>query len=253
MCDTAGGDWVDGRVDDDGVKDGLRPLEEPEDSAWPEAADDEDEDEDERSLTLVPAAALSLAWPGAFESLLDERANQLFVAAIACLTAWRPVSSTPLPEPALSARRVSSGFSGDVASAAAEPAPVRDEPAPVRGEAAPVRAEPAPAPGPAPVEPEPAPVAPAPAVARKPAAGVFEPFGFPISSAGNGTGAWLDLPAPPRAPEPGLSAPPDPGASAEREAEEEGEGEEEEGEEEEGEEEEADDEAASSGPESAPF
>jgi hypothetical protein len=242
VCDTAGGDWVDGRVDDDGVKDGLRPLEEPEDSVWPEAADDEDE----RSLTPVPAAALSLAWPGAFESLLDERANQLFVAAIACLTAWRPVSSTPLPEPALSARRVSSGFSGDVASAAAEPAPVRDEPAPVRdepvpvrGEAAPVRAEPAPAP----VEPEPAPAA-----ARKPAAGVFEPFGFPISSAGNGTGAWLDLPAPARAPEPGLSAPPDPDASAEREAEREAEEEEEEEEEEEGE-----DEAASSGAESAPF
>lgn len=37
-------------------------------------------------------------------------ANQLFVAAIACLTAWRPLSSTPLPDPAVSPRPSSSGF-----------------------------------------------------------------------------------------------------------------------------------------------
>jgi hypothetical protein len=34
----------------------------------------------------------------------------LFVAAIACLTAWRPLSSTPLPDPAVSPRPSSSAF-----------------------------------------------------------------------------------------------------------------------------------------------
>jgi hypothetical protein len=82
----------------------------------------------------------------------------LFVAAIACRTAWRPVSSMPLPEPAASPRRSWSGFSlaFSLAFSAAEPALV---------------------------------------AARKPAPGVFGLFGLPIPSAGNGTGAWLDAAA----------------------------------------------------------
>jgi hypothetical protein len=94
-------------------------------------------------------------------------ANQLFVAAIACLTAWRPLSSTPLPDPGVSPRRSSSAFSP----------------------AKPPAAEPAAA--------EPTPVA-----ARKPVLGVFEFRGRPMSSAGNGTGAGPDAAAP-EAREPG--------------------------------------------------
>jgi hypothetical protein len=201
VCDTVGGGRLEARVDGDGVKDGLG-----------EEADDED------VRSLAPAlAASSPAWLVAFESVLDERANQLFVAAIACLTAWRPVSRTPLPEPAVSPGRSSSVFSpDDAAPAAVEAAPAAVEAAAALAELAPV-------------------------AARKPALGVFELLGFPISSAGNGTGAWLD-PAPPRAPEPGLPgllALPDPDASAE-------------GAEDAGEEEEASV-TAPSGAESAPF
>ena len=42
--------------------------------------------------------------------------------------------------------------------------------------------------------------------------GVFELLGLPMSSAGNGTGAWLDVAASPNAPEPGLPPPPEPDA-----------------------------------------
>src|SRR5215469_8462469 len=93
----------DGRVDD-GVNDGLRP---------PAKSDDAD------ARPPVPVlAALSLAWLAAGESDFDEWANQLFVAAIACLTACRPLSSMPLPpDPALLSLWSSSVFPS------AEPAP----------------------------------------------------------------------------------------------------------------------------------
>jgi hypothetical protein len=81
---------------------------------WPAdvGADDVKEDEDQRlpgengDLSLASRAAASDASgvagdPGDVEdsrdSLFVPWANQLFVAAIACLTAWRPVSNTPFP------------------------------------------------------------------------------------------------------------------------------------------------------------
>jgi hypothetical protein len=36
------------------------------------------------------------AWPESAASLFADGLNQLVVAAMACLTAWRPLSSTPL-------------------------------------------------------------------------------------------------------------------------------------------------------------
>jgi hypothetical protein len=46
----------------------------------------------------------------------------------------------------------------------------------------------------------------APVAARKPVPGVFELLGLPMSSAGNGTGAWLDVAAP-RTEDPGPEEP----------------------------------------------
>jgi hypothetical protein len=142
------------------VKDGLESPAMPEkpdegDGRWPA----------DGAPALAAPAVPSPGWLVADGPVFVARAaNQLFVAAIACLTAWRPLSSTPLPDPAPSPRRSWSAFSP------AEPA---------AAEAAPV-------------------------AARKPALGVFELFGLPISSAGNGTGAGLDPGAPgaPAAPEP---------------------------------------------------
>lgn len=51
---------------------------------------------------LVPLELLPVA-PDPVRSAdsdLPARANQLFVAAIACRTAWRPLSSTPFPDDA---------------------------------------------------------------------------------------------------------------------------------------------------------
>jgi hypothetical protein len=106
-----------------------------------------------RSLTLVPAAP-SEAWLVGCASVFA-RANQLFVAAIACRTAWRPLSSMPLPDPAASARLSPSESLSGVASEAAEA------------------------------------VSPTGLAEAGPAAEALDPFGLPISSAGNGTGAWL--------------------------------------------------------------
>jgi hypothetical protein len=109
-----------------------------------------------RSLTPVPAAP-SVAWLVGCVSVFD-RANQLFVAAIACRTAWRPLSSMPLPDPAASARlSPSESLAAGAASDAA-------------GAVAPTEAE------------------------AGPAAEAFELFGLPMSSAGKGTGAWLTAP-----------------------------------------------------------
>ncbi len=77
------------------------------------------------------------------------RANQLFVAAIACLTAWRPLSSTLFGPVKLPARPVDGGDSLAVSPAAD---------AACDGSVS--------------------------------AALPLEPLGLPISSAGNGTGAW---------------------------------------------------------------
>jgi hypothetical protein len=83
---------LDGRVDD-GVKDGLRSPAipgEPEESAEPDGLGDAAESDG--------------------PVFVEREANQLFVAAIACLTAWRPLSSTPLPDPGVSPRSSSSFF-----------------------------------------------------------------------------------------------------------------------------------------------
>lgn len=69
----------------EGVKDGLRSAE-----------------ENAAGRGLVPLALLPVApdpLPSA-DSDLPALANQLFVAAIACRTAWRPLSSTPFPDEA---------------------------------------------------------------------------------------------------------------------------------------------------------
>jgi hypothetical protein len=134
--ETGGG--LDDRLDD-GVKDGLRPPakpgepDEPVDEAGSAGATGlgaplepfAPDEGDRRSPAPGPAAAAAPAapspdWLEADASVFSERANQLFVAAIACRTAWRPVSSTPLPDPPVSPRRSSSGFS--LTFSAAEPA-----------------------------------------------------------------------------------------------------------------------------------
>jgi hypothetical protein len=115
------------------VKDGVRPPakpEEPVDSAEPGDLGDAAEPDGARAAPAPAApAALSPGWLVADESVFNERANQLLVAAIACLTAWRPVSSMPLPGPALSPPGSSSGFSpafsaaGPALGTARKPAP----------------------------------------------------------------------------------------------------------------------------------
>jgi len=85
--------------------------EEPVDSAEPDEPLDaaEPDGAPEEPFAAAPAAP-SPGWLVADDSVFNERANQLFVAAIACLTAWRPLSSTPLPDPAVSPRPSSSAF-----------------------------------------------------------------------------------------------------------------------------------------------
>jgi hypothetical protein len=237
------------------VKDGLlRPPAKPEEPEVPEEADEPGDagepdgaaepfalaepfapDEgDRRSPAPVPTALAAAAEPSpvllvAGESALGKRANQLFVAAIACRTAWRPLSRTPFPGPAVSPCWSSSAFSVAFSPASA--------------------AEPAPAPAPAAAEP-------VPDGARKPAPGVFELFRLPISSAGNGTGAWPEDDAPDEgaddAPDEGADDAPDEGADDEGTGEE-GAGEEGAGEEGAGDEDEEASVTAPSGAGSSPF
>jgi hypothetical protein len=119
---------ADGSLDghaDDGVKDGLLgDAAESDGAAEPKAPDElaaaekplEPDEEDGRSPppgppVLAAPAVPSPGWLVAGGPVLVARAaNQLFVAAIACLTAWRPLSSTPLPDPGVSPRRSSSAF-----------------------------------------------------------------------------------------------------------------------------------------------
>ncbi|HXC83851.1 MAG TPA: hypothetical protein VNV62_18540 [Trebonia sp.] len=93
------------------MKDGLRPPAmpaEPEGDAEPEgpAVPGGPADPDAAGEPDEPGDAAESDGP-----VFNARAaNQLFVAAIACLTAWRPLSSTPLPDPAVSPRPSSSAF-----------------------------------------------------------------------------------------------------------------------------------------------
>jgi hypothetical protein len=64
----------------EGVKVGLR-------SVAPSVARSADENENVSRGTAPPSSGRSV------DALFVDRANQLFVAAIACRTAWRPLSS----------------------------------------------------------------------------------------------------------------------------------------------------------------
>jgi len=88
-ADVAGG-WPADVGADDGVKEG-------EDQRLP----GENDDLSPAPRADAPDASGDAGDPGGVEdsgdSLFVPWANQLFVAAIACLTAWRPVSNTPFP------------------------------------------------------------------------------------------------------------------------------------------------------------
>jgi hypothetical protein len=80
---VVGEDAGEDAVDDEGVKDGLR----------------SGAGKDGLSFAAVPVPSPSPSLGRSAESVFVDRANQLFVAAIACRTAWRPLSSTLVPDP----------------------------------------------------------------------------------------------------------------------------------------------------------
>lgn len=71
------------------------------DDPLPASDEDEEEDDDDEEEAVLPGGD---SCSGAGLAFAARAVNQLFVAAIACRTAWRPLSSLPFPAVAPSSR-----------------------------------------------------------------------------------------------------------------------------------------------------